>query len=394
MSGAAGTGRRTLVVAEVALALILLAGSGLMVRSLANLISINMGFDSRNVLTFRLTVPPGTMSVDSMPGFYSQILDRVHAVPGVADVALDNCAPSGGWCNRTGLERIDGVGPDIAHSALIGVDWVSPNWFSVLHVPLKRGRLFGPSDGQSAPKVVVLNEAAAKTFFGADNPVGKRISLGQARMDSAEVIGVVGSVRQQPDSTPVPVAYVSFAQTPRAGMIVFVRTGRNPASLGGEVRRAVHDVAPQLPVYDMQTMDERLGGATAQARFRAVILALFAITALLLAAVGIYGVMSLAVTARTREMGIRIALGAEQTRVQRLVISEGIGLVSIGAVIGLAGALAATRLLRTFLFDLSSSDPATYVAIVVVLGGAAIAASWIPARRASRVDPVVALRAE
>jgi putative ABC transport system permease protein len=141
-------------------------------------------------------------------------------------------------------------------------------------------------------------------------------------------------------------------------------------------------------------MDERMGAATAQARFRAVILALFAITALSLAAVGIYGVMALTVTARTREMGIRIALGAERTRVQRLVIGEGIGLVSVGAVIGLAGALATTRLLRAFLFDLSSSDPATYVAIVVVLGGAAIAASWIPARRASRVDPVVALRAE
>jgi putative ABC transport system permease protein len=156
----------------------------------------------------------------------------------------------------------------------------------------------------------------------------------------------------------------------------------------------VHEVAPQLPVYDMRTMTERTAAATAQARFRAVLLALFAITALALAAVGIYGVMSLAVTARTREMGIRIALGAERARVQRLVIGEGIGLVSVGAIVGLAGALAATRVLRTFLFDLTSSDPVTYVAIVVVLGGAAILASWIPARRASRVDPVVALRAE
>jgi len=334
------------------------------------------------------------MSRDSMPGFYSQILDRVRAIPGVTDAALDNCAPSGGWCNRTGLRRHDVSGFDIAHSPLIGVDWVSPTWFSLMRIPLKRGRSFDGSERTGAPKVVVLNDAASRTFFGTTDPIGKRIQLGMGGMDTAEVIGIVRDVRQQPDSAPGAVAYVAYSQSPRAGMIVFAKTARDPASLGAEMRRAVHEIAPQLPVYDMQTMTERGSAATAQARFRATLLAVFAITALALAAVGIYGVMSLAVTARTREMGIRIALGAERTRVQRLVIGEGIGLVTVGAVIGLAGALAATRVLRTFLFDLTSSDPVTYVAIVVVLGGAAIVASWIPARRASRVDPVVALRAE
>ena len=390
----AGSGRRTLVVAEVALALVLLAGSGLMIRSLANLLAINSGFDGSGVLTFRLTLPPGSVPRDSMPGFYSQLVDRVRAVPGVTDVALDNCAPTGGWCSRTGLERIGVPGSDIMHSPLIGADLVTPNWFSLMRVHVKRGRVYTDADRIGAPKVLVLNEAAAKTFFGADDPIGKRVSIGMGGMDSVEVIGIVGNVRQQPDSTPGPVAYLSYNQAPRPGMIVFVRTARDPAAIGQEVRRAVHDVAPQLPVYDMLTMSERAAAATAQARFRAVLLALFAITALSLAVVGIYGVMSLAVTARTREMGIRIALGAESGRVQRLVIGEGIGLVSVGAVIGIAGALAATRLLRTFLFDLTSSDPLTYAAIVVVLGGAAIAASWIPARRASKVDPVVALRAE
>jgi predicted permease len=280
------------------------------------------------------------------------------------------------------------------HSPLIGAVWVSPNWFSVMRVSLKRGRLFTDADRSGSPKVIVLNESAARTYFGSEDPIGKHIAIGMGGMNDAEVIGIVSGVRQQPDSVPGPDAYVSFAQTPRAGMIVFVRTLKDPASLGREVRRAVHDVAPQLPVYDMLTMTQRTAKATAQARFRAVLLALFAITALSLAAIGIYGVMSLAVTARTREMGIRIALGAERARVQRLVIGEGIGLVGIGAVVGLVGALAATRVLRMFLFDLTSSDPVTYVAIVVVLGGAAIVASWIPARRASRVDPVVALRAE
>jgi len=161
-----------------------------------------------------------------------------------------------------------------------------------------------------------------------------------------------------------------------------------------QIANPVHEVAPQLPVYDMLTMGQRSAAATAQARFRAVLLAAFAFTALALAGIGIYGVMSFAVTARTREIGIRIALGAEQSRVQRLVIGEGIGLVCLGGVIGLAGAFAATRVLRSFLFDLAPSDPVTYAGVIVMLGGAAILASWIPARRASRIDPVVALRAE
>ncbi len=390
----AGAGRRTLVVAEVALALVLLAGSGLMIRSLANLLSVNQGFDGTGVLTFRLTLPPGGVARDSMPGFYSQLIDRVRAVPGVTDVALNNCAPTGGWCARTGLERPGVPGSDIMHSPLVGADLVSPSWFSLMRVRVMRGRVYTDADRLGSEKVIVLNEAAVKTFFGAEDPIGKRVSIGQNGMDSAEVIGVVNDVRQQPDSAPGPDAYVAYNQAPRPGMIVFVRTSRDPGSIGQEVRRAVHDVAPQVPIYDMLTMRERASAATAQTRFRAVLLALFAITALALAAVGIYGVMSLAVTARTREMGIRIALGAETGRVQRLVIGEGVGLVAVGALIGLAGALEATRLLRSFLFDLTPSDPVTYAIIVVVLGAAAIAASWIPARRASRVDPVVALRAE
>ena len=390
----AGAGRRTLVVAEVALALVLLAGSGLMIRSLANLLSVNQGFDGTGVLTFRLTLPPGGVARDSMPGFYSQLMDRVRAIPGVTDVALDNCAPTGGWCSRTGLERIGVPGSDIMHSPLIGADLVTPNWFSLMGVRVKRGRVYTNADRIGSAKVIVLNETAVKTFFGAEDPIGKRVSIGMNGMDSAEVIGVVADVRQQPDSAPGADSYVAYNQSPRPGMIVFVRTSRDPGSIGQEVRRAVHDVAPQIPLYDMLTMRERASAATAQTRFRAVLLTLFAITALSLAAVGIYGVMSLAVTARTREMGIRIALGAESGRVQRLVIGEGIGLVAVGAVVGLAGALATTRLLRSFLFDLTSSDPVTYTVIVVVLGAAAVAASWIPARRASRVDPVVALRAE
>jgi putative ABC transport system permease protein len=177
-------------------------------------------------------------------------------------------------------------------------------------------------------------------------------------------------------------------------MIVFVRTMPNAATIANALRRAVHDVAPQLPMYDMQTITQREGTATAQDRFRAMLLTAFALAALLLAAIGIYGVLSFAVTARTREMGIRIALGAERASVQRLVIGEGLALVAVGVVVGLAGAFAGARVLRTFLFDLTPSDPVTYAVIIVVLGVTAVLASWVPGLRASRVDPVIALRAE
>jgi putative ABC transport system permease protein len=394
---AAGTrtvGRRVLVVVEVALALVLLAGSGLMIRSLSKLLSVDTGFDARNVLTVRLTVPPGGVPRDSLPGFYTQLLDRVHAVPGVTAASLSNCAPLSGGCNITVIEFGDRPKVGLGSAPLIGMDWVTPTWFATMHVPLKAGRMFTDADRLNMPKLTLVNETAAKTFWPNESPIGKHIELGGGGMNDAEVIGVVGDVRSSPDSVAHPVAYASYFQSPRAGMIVFIRTATNPAAVGADVRRAIHDVAPQYPVYDMQTMTARAAAATAQARFSAALLALFAATALSLAAIGIYGVMSLAVAARTREIGIRIALGADRGRVQRLVVREGLALVAAGAVIGLAGALMATRLLRSLLFDLTPSDPLTYSAIVVLLAGAAMLASWIPARRAAKVDPVVALRTE
>jgi putative ABC transport system permease protein len=393
-SGTRSVGRHALVVAEVALALVLLAGSGLMIRSLSNLLSVDTGFDARNVLTVRLTVPPGGLAFDSLPGFFTQLLDRVRSLPGVTDVALNNCVPLGGGCNSTVIRFLDRPKVDLGSAPEIGIDWASPTWFAAMHVPLKTGRMFTTADRANSPKVTLINETAAKKFWPNESPIGKHVEIGQRNLDDAEVIGIVGDVRQSPDSVAKPLAYASYFQVPRAGAILFIKTGGNPAALGADVRRAIHEVAPQYPVYDMQTMTDRAASATAQARFSAALLALFAATALSLAAIGIYGVMSLAVAARTREIGIRIALGADRARVQRLVVGEGLALVAAGAVIGLAGALVATRLLRSLLFDLTPSDPMTYAAIVVLLAVAAIVASWIPARRAARVDPVVALRTE
>ena len=396
-SSGVGVGRRLLVVGEVALALVLLIGSGLMIRSLAKLLTIDAGFDATSVLTFRATPPAGSVARDSMPGFYSEILDRIRALPGVRDAALASCAPlSGGPCGdaffRRGGEQL--VGPADMHR-LIDVTIVSPNWFSAMRVRLDRGRMFAPADRLGTPQVLLLNEAAARKFFGAVDPIGQRVSLGGwGGITDAEVIGIVAGVRQRPDSASAPEAYIAIAQSPSSGMMFFVRTSSDAAAMARAVRRAVHDVAPQVPVYDMMTMTERTAATTADSRFRAVLLTAFAITALLLAAIGIYGVMSFAVTARTREIGIRIALGAEGSRVQRLVIGEGLGLVCAGATIGVVGALAATRVLRTFLFDLAPTDPLTYASVVVLLGLTAFVASWLPARRAARVDPLEALRAE
>lgn len=391
----APSARRFLVVAEVALAVVLLAGAGLMLRSLSKLLAVDPGFDSRNVLTLRLTIPPGGLARDSMPAFYTEMLDRLRAVPGVADASLVNCAPLNGGCNGTKLEFMDHPTSDFSAMPSVGVHWATPTWFATMRIPFKQGRMFTLADRADAAKVVLVNETAARTFWPNESPIGKRVAVMQGGFDKgAEVIGVVGDVRQHVDSAAKPDVYLPYYQSPSGRMMIFLRTKGDPTAVISDVRRALHDVAPRYPVYDVQPMTVRAAAATAQARFSAVLLALFAATALSLAIVGIYGVMSLIVAARTREIGIRIALGADQGRVQRQVVREGLGLAALGASLGLAGALLSTRLLRSLLFDLTPTDPVTYAGIIAVLGGAALLASWIPARRAARVDPNTALRAE
>ena len=389
-----GSLRRGLVVVEVALAIVLLAGSGLMLRSLSKLLAVDPGFEGTNVLTMSMSIPVESNARDSMPGFYEQLLDRVRAVPGVAEASMTNCPPLSGRCSST-IIWFDGHAPEnSAHAPTIGLNWVSPTWFSTVKVPVRRGRVFTSADRLGSPNVVVVNDVAAKKFWPGENPIGKHIGAGMGGLRDAEVIGVVGSVRVRADSAPKPDVYISYLQFPRGGTTLFVRAAHNPTAIAADVRRAIHQFAPQYPIFNVKTMAERTAAATAQSRFSAALLALFAITALSLASIGIYGVMALAVSTRTREIGVRIALGADRRRVQRLVVGEGIALVAAGAVLGLAGAFLTTRVLQTLLFDLAPSDPPTYAAIVVILGACALAASWLPARRASRVDPVVALRAD
>jgi putative ABC transport system permease protein len=388
-----GASRRVLVVAEVALALVLLAGSGLMIRSLGNLLAVDPGFDGQDVLTLRLSLPAGTIAPDSLPGFYEQLQAEISGVPGVQQVSLADCPPLSNGCNGTIMTIADRP-QSATGNAMVGVHWVSPDWFGTMRVPLKRGRLFETADRSGAPKVVLINEAAARQYFGGEDPIGKRVAVYQGGFHTgAEVIGIVGDVRYGTiDSTARPDAYISYNQSRIGRMMIFARTTGDPSSFAPAVRAAVARVVPEAPVYDIQSMSARIATATAQTRFSAVLLGLFAIVALSLAVMGIYGVLSFAVAQRTGEIGIRMALGAERGTVLAMVLRDAAVLAAMGLGLGLAAALAVNRVLRTMLFDVTTTDPLTYVAMALTLGLAVLIASVVPARRASRVDPVIALR--
>jgi len=400
-SAGAGTGlglgaaRRSLVVAQVALAIVLLAGSGLMIRSLDKLLGIDPGFDGRNVLTLRLTVPPGVVAPDSMPGFYEGLERAIAAVPGVEHVGLLDCPPLAGGCNGTIMTFADRA-QSATGNAMVGVHWSSPGWFSALQVPLRRGRIFTDGDRIGTPKVVLINEEAARRYFPGEDPIGKRVAVYQGGFNTgAEVVGIVGDVRFGTiDSLARPDVYIAYGQSRVPRLMVFVRTVGDPSALAPHVRAAARSYAPFAPIFDMQTMVQRMGSATAQARFSAVLLGMFAAIALTVAMIGVYGVMAFAVAARTREIGIRMALGAAPARVLALVMREGALLAGLGLTIGVVAALGATRALRTQLFEVSTADPVTYVTMATLLGVALAAACWIPARRAARVDPLLAMRAE
>jgi putative ABC transport system permease protein len=387
------TTRNALVVIELALALVLLAGSGVMVRSLANLIGVNPGFDASNVLTLRLNSSPDVRKRDSMPAFYATLLGQLRSLPGVTDVALGDCPPLAGGCNGTLLWLHDRSPVTRGAELSVGVHWVSPDWFKTLHVPLIAGRGFTDADRIGMPKVVLVGATAARSIWPNESPIGARIGVGQGGFDTATVVGVVGDVRFQTiDSLPAGDVYLPYSQSPRNGAMVYLRTSVDPGSITAAARRRIHDVGADLPVYDVRTLSSRVADASAQARFSALLLVIFAAAALLLAGIGIYGVMAFAVAQRTREIGIRVALGADRGAVLRLIVGQGAALAVIGLTIGLVSALAATRVLRALLFDVTPTDPLTFVAVIAILATAALLATWIPARRASTLQPASALR--
>jgi predicted permease len=386
--------RGALAAAEIAIAVVLLAGSGLMLRSLRKLLDVRPGFEAASVLTMRVGTSAG-LDVDSLPALRERLVERVAALPGVTDVAVGNCPPLSGGCSSTVIELRDQPPPAAGAEPTVGVYWATPGWFQVLRVPLLRGRLFASEDRPDARRSVIVNETAARTFWPGQDPIGRPVGVGQGGFwdDTAYVVGVVGDVRfETMDSLPRPDVYLPYSQSPSGRMMLFVRTAGDPLALAPAARRALHDAAPGVPVYDVMTMEARVADATAAARFSTVLLTFFGLVALALATVGTYGVIAFATMQRTQEIGIRMALGATRGEVARLVVSEGVAIAAVGGALGIAGALAATRVLRSLLYDVEPSDPVTFAGIVALLALAVIAANWIPARRAARIDPARALR--
>jgi predicted permease len=391
-------GRMLLAAGEICLALMLLVGAGLMLRSFARMVSVETGFDMRSVVTFRIDPSPNKYNRSTAPDLHRRIGERLAALPGVESVAFDKCTPLSAACNESVVMRVDGlVLPDGSQSP-IGVHFVNPDYFRTLKIPLLRGRGFTLRDRGDAPKTILVNRTAAEQWWPGQNPVGRMMAVGVGyfRDQQAEVIGVVGDVRYGRVEEPVaPAIYIPDYQYTAPHSLVFVRTSRAATGpLLNEIRRAILDVDPDLPLFEAKTMSERAADATSKTRFAAALLAVFAGLALVLALIGIYGVMSYVVRQRTREIGVRMAVGASSRDVLRNVLGQALTVTVAGVLAGVAGALVLVRVLQTLLYEVSPRDTGTFVLAPLLLVVAGLVASYIPARRASLVDPMKALRHE
>jgi putative ABC transport system permease protein len=403
-------GRSALVVAEVALSLMLLAGAGLMLRSFVKLQNLDLGFQADNVLTAqiflpanRYPLPPGlfapakpgvTPQLSKAAAFYSQLMDALKNTAGIESIGAVSALP----LNPVGIDFDMPVivqgrpRPREGEEPQADFRYATADYFSTMRIPLISGRLFTEFDGPESATVIIVNDTMASQMFPGENPIGQRLLLyGKAR----EIIGVVGSVKHHGFSRdPRPEMVVPNRQFQLGGMTIVARSRIEPSVLGATITRAVHAIDPELPVSRVRTMAEFQSASVAQPRFTALLLAGFALLAMLLALVGVYGVMAYVVSQRTREIGVRIALGAERRDVVWMVVRHGVVLAGIGIAIGLAGAAAGTRLMERLLFGVSATDPLTFLAAAVALGVASIVATCVPALRAARVAPVAALRCE
>ena len=395
--------RSMLVVAEVALALVLLIGAGLMLKSFRRWIAVDPGFRAERVLTFGVSLPNATYGKpEQQIAFFDRLRQGIAALPGVEAVGGNEALPMSN-ANWTRSFQVEGYQPPANTSGPWGDFRVAtPGYFETMGIPLKRGRTFDETDQAGGRRVAVVDEVLAKKYWPGQDPIGKRVGF-QSRGDSVawlDIVGVVGHVMQNsPTDDEHTQLYQVFAQAPFTQVGLAVRTRGDPLSLVPAIRRLVLSIDPQQPIFDVKPMEERVSGSSAQPRFLSLLLGLFAGLAATLAAVGIYGVMSYTVAQQTRELGIRLALGAESGSVLRLVLNRGLVLAGLGIGIGVAGAYAlarvvASKVLEKTLYQTSAADPAVFVVVALGLVAVAFAATWVPARRAMRVDPVVALRAE
>jgi putative ABC transport system permease protein len=389
--------RSALVTSEFALALVLLVGAGLMIKTLVLLGRVDLGFNPQNVLTMRVSLlGPKYQDPRVQVEFFTQVLERVKALPGVRWASVSRGLPVEGW-NGMSFVTEDHPSPPPNEEPDANYLVIGPDYFRVMGIPLREGRFFINQDTHDSPRVVIVNEHLARKQWPGQNPIGKRLKMEGSNRPWLTVVGVVGNVRTQwPYPDPLSELYVSYTQYPwlLSPRHLIIRTVSSPAGVTAAIRREVAALDKDQPVSDVRTLDQFVGEAVAQQRFSMVLLGAFAGLALVLAAVGIYGVISYAVTQRTHEIGIRMALGAERRDVLRLVVGQGVALTLGGVGIGLTGALALTRFMSSLLYGVRPSDPVTFAVVSVVLTGVALLASYIPARRATKVDPMVALRYE
>jgi putative ABC transport system permease protein len=397
-AGAArGLTRKTLLVVEVSLALVLLVGAGLLVRSMARLLGIDPGFNSENLLTMQLNLRSDAYTTPRRLALYDESLKRVGALPGVQGAAITRSLPIDGSDWSSYFRAADKPSP-FGYAALSSI---SANYFEVMGMRLLKGRAFTSTDTSEAPRVAVINETLAARVWPGDDPIGKRLKTGSNEVPDqwnpwCEVVGVVADVKLEGlEQDAPPQMYFPFPQRPNSPTLwLVVRTAGDPLQSVAAVERTIHSVEKDLPVYSVRSMNQLLGSSLATRRLTLVLLASFATLALLLAAVGVYGVTSYSVKQRTHELGIRMALGAQAADVRMLILIQGLKLAFAGVVIGLAAAFSLTRWMKSLLFEVRPTDPMTFAVIALSLIAAALLACWIPARRATKVDPLVALRSE
>ena len=391
--------RSCLAIAEISLAMVLLVAGGLFMRSFALVTSVNPGFDSTNVTEAEVSLPQFQYSTPQQwTAFSNELLARLHAQPGLRDSALAAPLPMDRQGQASLAFSIVG-NPPLAPGESDSADYTtaSPDYFRVMRIPLLRGRFFSEHDTASNPNVAIISETLARRYFPNQDPIGRQMRFGFSPNSNVprEIIGVVGDLRDAALSRkPGPMMYVPFAQAPLYGGEVVVRSSSSASRIAAGIRQTVHSIDKDLPVTDVESFPDAVGASIAQERFRTVLMSSFSGIALILAAVGIFGVISYSASQRTHEIGIRIALGAQQRNVLRLILGQGARLALLGLGIGAAAALPLTHLMAGLLYGVSGTDPLTFGTVGIVLFGVAVTACYIPARRAMRVDPMVALRHE
>jgi putative ABC transport system permease protein len=394
--------RGVLVAAEIAMAMLLLVGAGLLLRSFARLQEVPPGFQPDHLLAADI---PLSVTAYAKPEqryeFYDRLVERAKALPGVRSAAAASFLPVSGGGGLIHF-NITGRPPKSPHDfTAAGYRTMTPNYFETLGVRLLQGRLLTPGDTEKAPAVVVINSAMAHTFFPNENPLGKHMQLGalpEKEIPTMEIVGVVGDVLQGLGDEAKAEMYLPYRQAdqllPVFQMSVILRTAMEPLAATSALRSALAEIDPNQPLVNVRSMEQNIQTSVAQPRFRTWLIGIFAALALVLAAVGVYGVMSYSVTQRISEIGIRVTMGAQPADILRIIVGEGLRLALIGVSIGMVGALLLSRLLRSFVFGVSTSDPVTFGGVAVILTLVGAAASYFPARRATRVDPLIALRYE